>query len=122
MAVLVVDDSDSIRAELVNILKRESYEVFEASDGEAGYELFKSNDKIMTIITDYHMPRLNGLEMIEKIKHDQNPTQNLNVFMLTTESGEALKQKSRELGIRFWMVKPIQSDALISVMKKLQIR
>ncbi len=119
MAVLVVDDSDSIRAELVELLKRENFEVFQAADGQSGFEVFQSEKKIKTIITDYHMPRLNGLEMIEKIK-GSGRIQPVNVFMLTTESGEDLKRKSRELGIRYWMVKPIQSDALVSVMRKLK--
>lgn len=63
--ILLVDDDHSLRYITSQILKRQGYQVLEASDGMNGLKLFESNQsKISMVISDFEMPILNGAQMI----------------------------------------------------------
>lgn len=63
--VLIVDDEKSIRQALREILEDESYEVSEAPDGEAGWEELQ-NSMIDVVLCDIKMPKLDGMELLDK--------------------------------------------------------
>lgn len=63
--ILIVDDEKSIRQALREILEDESYEVSEAPDGEAAWELLQS-EKIDAVLCDIKMPKMDGIELLEK--------------------------------------------------------
>jgi two-component system nitrogen regulation response regulator NtrX len=65
-SILVVDDEKSIRKALLDILVVEGYKVEEATDGLEGYNLVKSK-KYDCILCDIKMPRMTGLEMLDKL-------------------------------------------------------
>ena len=65
-SILVVDDEKSIRKALQDILVVEGYKVEEATDGLEGYNLVKSK-KYDCILCDIKMPRMTGLEMLDKL-------------------------------------------------------
>jgi two-component system, chemotaxis family, chemotaxis protein CheY len=65
-----------------------------------------------------NMPRLNGLEMLERVKGGgKNP--NLPVVMLTTEGQPQMIQKAKGFGAKGWIVKPFKPDLLVGAVKKL---
>ena len=68
-SILVVDDEKSIRKALLDILVVEGYKVEEATDGLEGYNLVKSKT-YDCILCDIKMPRMNGLEMLDKLIKD----------------------------------------------------
>ena len=77
--VLCVEDEDGIRKRLVNTLKYYFADVYEASNGEEGYELYYEY-KPSIIISDIEMPKKNGIELISEIrKNDLNTI----IIMLT---------------------------------------
>ena len=64
--ILVIDDEKSIRNTLREILQYEKYEVDGAEDGPDGLKLLESN-KYSAILCDIKMPKMDGLEVLEKI-------------------------------------------------------
>lgn len=67
LRILVVDDDENIRKLLLDHLTRKGYHVRVASDGAEAIRLF-SDTPFDIIITDMHMPELDGLELIRRIK------------------------------------------------------
>ena len=63
--VLIIDDEDSIRATLKDILEYEKYTVDEASDGQEGLKKLLS-DNFDLVLCDIKMPKMNGMDVLEK--------------------------------------------------------
>ena len=63
--LLFIDDEEGIRRSVVRALKREAYETHTAENGESGITFVKKNStEIATVISDYKMPGLDGLETL----------------------------------------------------------
>ncbi len=67
--ILIIDDEESIRSTLREILEYEKYEVEEAEDGEIGLEMLSNND-FDVVLCDIKMPKMDGIEVLEK-SHSQ---------------------------------------------------
>ena len=65
--ILFVEDEDNIRVNATSYLKRLFDEVYEAKDAFEAFEIIEYK-KPHIIITDINMPKINGLEMIKKIR------------------------------------------------------
>lgn len=114
--ILAVDDSPSIRQMVTYTLKGAGYDVIEAADGEEGLGKARSNP-VSLILTDQNMPKMDGLTLIRSLRalpqYRSTP-----ILVLTTESGDAIKQEARAAGATGWMVKPFDPKRLLEVMKK----
>lgn len=64
--ILIVDDEKAIRQALKEILEDESYEVSEAPDGEAAWELLKKSS-FDAVLCDIKMPKMDGIELLDKV-------------------------------------------------------
>lgn len=107
--VLCVEDEDIIRKGVVNTLKYYFKEVFEANDGESGYDLYLEY-KPDLVISDIEMPS-SGIEMVKKIR--QNDSKTL-VVMLTAYSSEEYLLKLINLNLNHYILKPINSENLLN--------
>jgi len=115
--VMVVDDSPSVRQQVGMALTQAGYGVVEAVDGQDG--LGKAGTSgVSLVICDINMPRMNGLEMVEKMKADPK-TSALPVVMLTSEGQPALMERAKKAGAKGWIIKPFKADLLIAAVKKL---
>jgi CheY-like chemotaxis protein len=65
--ILVVDDDNDTRQLSVDVLVEAGYHVESAGDGAAGWEALQVKNYDL-VITDNHMPRLTGMEMIAKLR------------------------------------------------------
>jgi len=65
--ILVIDDEKSIRNTLKEILTYEGYEVTEAQDGSEGIK-FAEKEKFDIILSDIKMPKMDGLEVLERLQ------------------------------------------------------
>ena len=65
--ILLVDDEEAIREELGIFLERKHFEVVKGVNGLDGFALFERVRPDL-VITDYRMPQLNGIELIQKMK------------------------------------------------------
>jgi len=70
--ILVVDDDDGSRQLKIDLLKSSGYQVESANDGVAGWDALRTYEYDL-VITDNHMPRMTGLEMIEKLQLSHMP-------------------------------------------------
>lgn len=116
--ILIVDDSSMIRLVVSKAARKAGYDVVEASNGKEGLEQLSKNESISLILSDINMPVMDGMEMISKIKDDEN-TKFIPIVMLTTEDSKELKQKGRDLGVKAWMVKPFNDITFLKAMMKL---
>ncbi len=64
--ILIIDDEKSIRKTLREILEYESFKVDEAADGMEGFSLF-GKEKYDLILCDIKMPKMDGIEFLEKV-------------------------------------------------------
>src|SRR5687768_7538191 len=102
--ILIVDDSKPVRQQVANALVPAGFEIIEAEDGVAGADAIAAQS-LDLVICDVGMPRMNGLEMVEKVKAD--PTnQDLPIIMLTAVGTPAQVSRAKQLGAKGWIVKP----------------
>ncbi len=110
--VLVVDDSETLRAQLKVILEKASYEVFEAVNGLEGIDIMESTKGVELIICDVNMPEMDGLTMCEQLK-ERGVLNVPPIFMLTTESSREMKVRGKTAGVMAWITKPFVAEKLI---------
>ena len=116
--ILIVDDSMTVRQQVSMILKAAGYNIAEACNGREGVEVMRSGAPIAMVICDVNMPISNGLEFLETIKGDA-PAPPVPVVMLTTDGSPELIARAKRAGARGWIVKPFQSDLLVSAVRRL---
>jgi two-component system chemotaxis response regulator CheY len=98
------------------ILKNAGYNVEQAADGDEG--LSKVTDDISLVITDYNMPGMNGIELINKVRQGST-NKAVPILMLTTESEEAKKNEGKQAGATGWLTKPFDKEQLLATIKKI---
>ena len=115
LTILYVEDDQFIQENTVITLEMLQINVIKASDGKEGLERFKENDNIDLILTDINMPVMNGLDMIEKINEINNDIP----LLITTAHQEAeFLIKAIELGVRSYIMKPIDIYKIIEALIK----
>ena len=72
MKILVVEDTEEYRNKITEALLIRGDEVFHASNGQEGLDLIKNKDDLDFIITDLHMPIMDGITMLQELKMDPN--------------------------------------------------
>ena len=112
--ILVVDDEQNIREIIKDLLEMRGYEVTTAVDGEDALEKMKF-ESFDLFILDVFMPRLNGLELMKKIKE----TLPLAVIIISTgySSINGALNAIRN-GAFHYITKPINGDELFKVVDK----
>lgn len=114
--ILVVDDSESIR-EVVNFtLQNEGYKVLLGVDGKDALRHLNGNS-INLIITDLHMPEMNGIELI-KVVRKTDGYERIPILFLTTESQVSKKNEAREAGATGWIIKPFVPAKLVDAINR----
>ena len=113
---MIVDDSSSVRQMLNFTLQGAGHTVIEAVDGEDAFQKL-SQVKIKLLITDLNMPKMDGFELIQKVRALQE-YKYLPIIILTTEFNPAKKQKGRTAGATAWIIKPFNPKQLLAVIKK----
>ena len=111
MKVLVVDDFATMRKIVRNILKQIGFEdITEAEDGNAALRILKS-DKIGLVVTDWNMPNMSGLELLQEIRKNSQ-TSNLPVLMVTAEGLKENVMEAVKAGVNNYVVKPFTAEVL----------
>jgi chemosensory pili system protein ChpA (sensor histidine kinase/response regulator) len=109
--VLLVDDSVSVRRFVAHMLEKGGFEVLTATDGAEALERL-IDTTVDLVITDLEMPRVNGYELIENLRH-RTSTQDVPVVVLTTRAGEKHWALARRLGVQHYVTKPVDGDTFV---------
>jgi diguanylate cyclase (GGDEF)-like protein len=95
--ILYVDDSKTARHFISNLLKRYNFNVLTASSGSEGLEILENNRDISLLLTDFVMPKMDGVELTNKIRQTY-PNWNLAIIGLSAESEKNLSAKFLKSG------------------------
>lgn len=114
--VLIVDDSESIREVVKFTLESEGFDVMVGIDGKDATK-FLDGRNIDLVITDLHMPEMNGIELIKEIRTIDS-YKRIPILFLTTESQATKKMEAKEAGATGWIVKPFVPAKLIAAVNK----
>lgn len=101
--ILFVEDEQAIRENYVAYLKMLFSEVYEAENGEKAYELYKLKNPDIMII-DINIPKLNGLDLLKKIRENDYSTK---AIILTAYTDKSFLLKAAELKLTKYLVKPV---------------
>ncbi|QOY52266.1 response regulator [Candidatus Sulfurimonas baltica] len=112
LTVLYVEDEDEMRSGSELFLKKFFNFVETAKDGEEGLEKFQTNRHDI-IFTDVMMPRMDGEEMIKKIKEIDN-----NIFCVTLTASEVRLEDIKEMCDLYYR-KPISYDDMNTVLQEI---
>ena len=113
----LIDDSATMLMSMEMLLKRAGYTVTKSNSAEAAIkDLQEITPKL--IITDLNMPGMNGIDLIQTLKQ-QTKFRFMPMLMLTTESQQSRREEAKRAGATVWLVKPVEPDQLIGVVKQL---
>lgn len=109
LTVFIVDDDESVRTALSRLMRSAGIE----SHAYASPERFLaevSNDGKACILMDITMPRMNGMELVAQLKKKgiQYP-----VIAVSARDDDDTRQLAQDLGVRYFMRKPVDDQALI---------
>ena len=114
--IVIADDSKRIREVLAFSLMNAGYEVCVARDGMDALTYFDGRS-IDLLLTDYHMPNMNGLELINKVR-ELELYKYIPVLVLTTENQSHIIKEARNSGATGWLLKPFNVENLIHTIRK----
>ncbi len=115
--VMVLDDSETVRKQVGAALEGAGYAVVEAKDGVDGLGQLESDNEIAMVVLDINMPRMGGLEMLERMRKRDN-LEETPVLILTTEADPTLIDRARAAGAKGWLVKPVKPDLLVKAVDR----
>jgi two-component system chemotaxis response regulator CheY len=115
--VLTIDDSKTMRDMLMLTLAEAGFDVVQAVDGQDGLDVLAKERPFDVVITDINMPRMDGYEVIRRMRKtdDYKATP---ILVLTTESEVEKRSIAREAGATGWMVKPFDPERLVETVRK----
>lgn len=112
--VLVVDDKDMLRDSVGSTLSRAGMQVVAVDSAQAALESIAAR-RPDCIVTDYKMPGMNGIELLEEIRKID---EELPVILMTAFATVENAVKAMKLGAFEYMTKPFEGDQLLIVVKR----
>jgi len=108
--ILVVEDSATQRRFIASLLSLHLYQVLEAADGREAIKVLLANPETRLLITDYHMPVMDGFELVKTIRSKYEKT-DLVVIGLSSDSGEgSLSARFIKNGANDFLRKPFNHE------------
>ena len=101
--ILIVEDNEELRGLLARLFSK-IYTVYEAQDGEEGFEKTKEVQPDI-VLSDIMMPKMSGIEMCRKIKSNFE-TSHIPVILLTAQTAEEYTMQGLKMGADDYVTKP----------------
>lgn len=120
IGLIVADDEEGVRRSLSKILERDGYLIFLAANGEDAISIVQNSGKnIETVISDFKMPGINGLETLKEIGRI-NPE--ITRIMLTGYATMESAIESLNAGIDGFLTKPFENIELRAKVREYNIK
>ena len=118
MKVLVVDDMSTMRRIVRNILKQLGVgNVVEAENGSDALSKLKA-DKFDFVVSDWNMPVMAGIELLRKIRADEQ-LKHIPVLMVTAEGQKENLVEAIQAGVSNYVVKPFTAEIIKQKLDKI---
>ncbi len=112
--ILIVDDEVSTTALLKGFLVKQGYEIFTEHDPEKAFSMIR-DQQFDLLISDYRMPKMNGLELIEKVR-EIDPV--IAILMISAYGSIETAVKIIQAGASDYLTKPIDLNELLMLIDK----
>lgn len=116
--VLLVDDSPTVLLTLSALLADAGHPVETARSAEEALATLEELPPLKMMITDYHMPGRNGVDLIRAARR-MSPYRRMPALLLTTESQQEKCSEARAAGACGWLVKPVAGERLVDLIRQL---
>ena len=118
LTLLLIEDDQLIQRMYEKMFKFDKFDVVTASDGEAGLDKARSMDpKPTVILLDVMMPKMNGMQVLEKLKEDPD-LKHIPVIMLSNLAGDNDVEEALAKGAVKYIIKSEYDPGQISDMVK----
>ena len=107
--ILIVEDNDTMRDGMVQILKKAGYIIHESTGGQQALTLLKEHE-VDLVITDYKMAGMDGLELLKRVKKKQPDCE---VLVITAFGTIDLAVEVMKSGAWDFIPKPFSKEALL---------
>ena len=115
--IVIVDDEETIRELVSDVLEAENFKVIKCNDTDDGYKrILKSKPDL--VILDVKMPQIGGIELCRLLRENAE-TKNLPVIMLTVEATETDKVIGLGVGADDYITKPFSNRELVARVRAL---
>ena len=114
--ILVIEDNRDSRDILSKLLRMSGYDVESASDGETGYTAALKHEPDL-IITDIHMPRMDGIEFVKRIRLEDALAET--PVLVVTAFGSNVAREALEAGANASAEKPFDFDKFLDTVQGL---
>jgi CheY-like chemotaxis protein len=111
--ILVIEDNDFVRMQIVKFLGEAGYEIIETKDGNAALEQMKPD--IAMAIVDIRMEPIDGFEFIRTIRGRDISTP---VILVTGDHNPDLLNEAGKWGVAAVLMKPVQRDRLVKTVSR----
>jgi len=115
--ILYVEDNAPNRMIVRDLLKRTTYQLIEATDGEAGVALALEKRPDL-ILMDIQLPKISGLEAIRRLRAEA-ATAATPIIAITSFALSGDDQKAKEAGATAYLAKPYSPFDLLKLVRKL---
>jgi len=117
MRILVVDDAQTMRRIIVNLLRQLGFtNMTEADDGTTAWDKLNS-EHIDLIISDWNMPKMTGIDLLKKVRESE--TYKITPFIMVTAEGKRENVIAAvQAGVSNYIVKPFNAATLKEKMTK----
>jgi two-component system chemotaxis response regulator CheY len=117
--ILIVDDFPTMRKIVRQVLRQLGFvNVYEAEDGEGALELLRTNPEIQFVISDWNMPKMNGIELLRAVRSDDT-IRKIPFLMVTAEADKDCIVEAVKSGVNGYIVKPFNAATLKDKMEKI---
>jgi PAS domain S-box-containing protein/diguanylate cyclase (GGDEF)-like protein len=111
--VLIVDDSTIFRLHLAELLQLHQFLIFHPNDGREAFTKLEKNPDTAIVLTDYEMPKMNGLQLIQNIRKKHSPYE-LPIIVLSTYDDSRKIANCLKEGANDYLHKPYKSEEFFS--------
>ncbi|NQU65150.1 MAG: response regulator [SAR324 cluster bacterium] len=114
LSFLVVDDSDRIRQMTVKVLNDAGVtRILESCDGAEAWEILKKSPSVDVVLSDWIMPKLTGIELVQRVMQVESLARNITFLMLTSVDSKASIVEALSVGVRGYLIKPFSRKQLL---------